>query len=75
MREESRGSDPQYFKKLVVCQIYFDGFLVVRASCPRERDAHTTVHYFYLDRLLASDLIYLDGLKYGYHHNHQCEYH
>ena len=27
---------------LVVCQIYFDGFLVVRASCPRERGTHTT---------------------------------
>jgi len=21
-------------------------------SCPRERDAHTTVHHFYLDKLL-----------------------
>ena len=41
---------------LVVCQIYFDGFLVVRASCPRERDAHTTVHHFYLDKLLGCTL-------------------
>ena len=24
----------------------------MRASCPRERDAHTTVHHFYLDKLL-----------------------
>jgi hypothetical protein len=22
-------------------------------SCPRERDAHTTVHHFYLDKLLV----------------------
>jgi hypothetical protein len=38
---------------LVVCQFCFEGFLVVRASCPRERDAHTTVHHFYVDRLLV----------------------
>jgi hypothetical protein len=23
-------------------------------SCPRERDAHTTVHHFYLDKLLVT---------------------
>ncbi len=35
-----------------ICQFCFEGFLVVRASCPRERDAHTTVPHFNPDRLL-----------------------
>ncbi|MDD1420964.1 hypothetical protein MEO40_17865 [Dolichospermum sp. ST_sed1] len=25
----------------------------MQASCPRERDAHTTVRHFYLDKLLV----------------------
>ena len=39
---------------LVLYQFCFEGFLVVSASCPRERDAHTTTRHFYLDRILAA---------------------
>ncbi len=38
----------------------------MRASCQRERDAHTTIHDFYLDKLLVQRGI-LDGW-------HRCYY-
>jgi len=32
-------------------------FLVVRASCPRERDAHTTVHHFLFIKAAAGKIV------------------